>query len=293
MTNLHTHPKPSICGDSKFLLFRFLLFIPMLLGFSISLLANDGEEMPPVIIVFDDMEHGNPFGNGWFAFGGTVGGGGIGPNFGDLPPIDGGAASLETGWGSGGVQGYFGGFGRTNPTELVGVTHFNLWINPDRLDGVGRVQDYVIEINLQDDDNGDGMIPFPPDGNDDEFQYNLTVGPPGSGAEVITDGGWQRISIPLSDFFDDATTHFGGNGVLDAIAPGNGGNGELINIVVAIVSNSGADVTFRTDYWYFTDQFVLPIPTLSQWGIIALALILLIVGVVYLRARKLTPVNGV
>ena len=29
-------------------------------------------------LVFDDMEHGNPFGNGWFVFGGSVGGGGIG-----------------------------------------------------------------------------------------------------------------------------------------------------------------------------------------------------------------------
>ena len=35
-------------------------------------------------IVFDDMEHGNPFGNGWFAFGGSVGGGGIGPERGPI-----------------------------------------------------------------------------------------------------------------------------------------------------------------------------------------------------------------
>ena len=36
--------------------------------------------------VFDDMEHGDPFANGWFSFGGSVGGGGIAPNSTDLPP---------------------------------------------------------------------------------------------------------------------------------------------------------------------------------------------------------------
>ena len=53
-------------------------------------------------VVFDDMEHGDPFANGWFAFNGDVGGGGIAANGTDLPPANGGAFSLETGWGSGG-----------------------------------------------------------------------------------------------------------------------------------------------------------------------------------------------
>ena len=284
-TNLHTIRDNSVRSDSSFSIFKILLFIPMLLAFAINLHAEDGEEMPPLTIVFDDMDHGNPFGNGWYSFNGSVGGGGLGPNFSDLPPVDGGSASIETGWG--GISGgFFGGFGRENPTDLTGATHFNFWINPDRIDGLGREQSYVIEINLQDDDNGDGAIPFPPDGADDEFQYNLTVGPPGSGAEVITNQGWQRMSIPLADFFDDNSFHFGGNGVLDAVSVGNGGNGELIHVVWVIISNAGADATFRTDYWYFTDQFVIPIPTLSEWGIISLALIFLIVGVVFLRARR-------
>ena len=49
------------------------------------------------------------------------------------------------------------------------------------------------------------------------------------------------------------TTQFltGGNGILDAVSPASGGNGELTDIVMAVISNSGADVTFRTDYWYF------------------------------------------
>ena len=121
-------------------------------------------------LVFDDMEHGNPFGNGWFAFGGAVGGGGIGPNGGDLPPEDGGSFSLETGWGSGGVPGFFGGFGRTNPLDLSSATHFNFWINPN------AGQDYTLEINLQDDDNGDNTTTQP---DDDEFQYNCVVSPTG------------------------------------------------------------------------------------------------------------------
>ena len=82
-------------------------------------------------VLFDDMEHGDPLGNGWFSFNGSVGGGGIAPNNADLPPALGGAWSLETGWGSGGTPGFYGGFGRTNPSDLSGTEYFNFWINPD------------------------------------------------------------------------------------------------------------------------------------------------------------------
>ena len=199
--------------------------------------------------VFDDMEHGNPFGNGWFAFGGSVGGGGIGANGADVPPSDGGAFSLETGWGSGGVPGFFGGFGRTYPTDLTGIDYFNFWINPN------GGQDYTLEINLQDDDDGDDGIASPAD---DEFQYNCVVSPTGPCA--VSGGGWQQISIPLADFFDDNSFLTGGNGVLDAVPVSDGGNGQLINVVFAVISNSGADVNFRTDYWAFSDG-PLAVPT--------------------------------
>ena len=116
--------------------------------------------------VFDDMDHGNPFGNGWFAFNGSVGGGGIGPNSADLPPALGGGFSLETGWGSGGTPGFYGGFGRTSPTDLSGTEYFNFWINPN------AGQDYTLEINLQEDDNSDGAANA---GDDDEFQYNCVI----------------------------------------------------------------------------------------------------------------------
>ena len=204
-------------------------------------LTAGGPLIEPTEVVFDDMEHGDPFGNGWFTFGGSVGGGGIDPNFVDLPPIVGGSASLQSGWGSGGVPGFFGGFGRTNPVDTFSTTHFSFWINPD------AGQDYLLEINLQDDDNGDGAI-NPPD--DDEFQFNCVVSPTGPCA--IAGGGWQLVSIPLADFFDDNSFLFGGNGELDLVSPARGGNGELINIVFAVIGNSGSDATFRTDYWAFT-----------------------------------------
>ena len=204
---------------------------------------------PPPVVVFDDMEHGNPFGNGWFTFGGAVGGGGIGAEFGDLPPAFGGAAALGTGWGSGGVPGFFGGFGRTNPVDLYDTAYFNLWLNPDAIDGVGRAQDYVLEINLQDDDNSDNTTTQP---DDEEFQFNCVVSPTGPCA--VSGGGWQMVSVPLADFFKDTSFLFGGNGVFDPVPVARGGNGQLINVVVAVISNSGADATFRTDYWAFTEE---------------------------------------
>ncbi|MEM6795456.1 MAG: carbohydrate-binding protein, partial [Acidobacteriota bacterium] len=191
---------------------------------------------PPGPLVFDDMEHGNPFGNGWFTFGGSVGGGGINPEPGDVRP-GGGAFSLTTGWGSGGVPGFFGGFGRTFPLDLTGAETFSFWINPN------ADQDYTLEINLQDDDNGDNVT-SPPD--DDEFQYLCVVSPAGPCA--IAGGGWQQVTIPLEDFERDRSFLFGGNGVFD---PFLGDNGQLINVAMAVIGNSGSDVNFRTDDWIF------------------------------------------
>jgi beta-glucanase (GH16 family) len=203
------------------------------------------------LTVFDDMEHGDPFGNGWFTFFGG-GGGGIGSS-GDVPPADGGAFSLDSGWGSGNVPGFYGGFGRTSPSDLSGTEYFNFWINPD------GGQDYTLEINLQEDDNADGAI-NPPD--DDEFQFNCVVA--AAGPCATSGGGWQLVSIPLADFFDDGSFLFGGNGVLDPTPPAQGGNGELINVVVAVIGNDtgggvSTDVNFRTDYWAFSLAPIVPI----------------------------------
>ncbi len=198
-------------------------------------------------VVFDDMEHGDPFANSWFTFNGSVGGGGIGPNAADLPPADGGAFSLETGWGSGGTPGFFGGFGRTNPVDISGTDHFNFWINPD------AGQDYTLEINLQEDDNSDGAANA---ADDDEFQYNCVVS--AAGPCATAGGGWQLVSIPLDDFSDDNSFFTGGNGVLDPTTPARGGNGELINALFVVIGNDGSDAVFRTDYWAFTRGPLVP-----------------------------------
>jgi beta-glucanase (GH16 family) len=190
--------------------------------------------------IFDDLEHGNPLNNGWFSFSGNTGGGGIDANFTDLPPTTGGFASLQTGWGSGGAPGYFGGFGRNKALNLAGMTHFSFWIKPD------AGQNFKLEFNIQEDDNGDGVIT---NAADDEFQYNCQVGP--SGPCAISGGGWQKVTVPLSAFTPDNSFVFGGNDILDAIPTSAGGNGQLVTMVVAVISNSGADATFRTDYWTF------------------------------------------
>ena len=149
-------------------------------------------EFPECEILFDGMDHANPSGaNGWFTFNGN-GGGGIGGFTTDLPP-GGCNASLIAGYGSGGVPGFFGGFGRTSPRDLTGMTHFSFWINPD------AGQDYVIEINLLDDDNGDDVIPGTPDGADDEYQFDCHVS--ATGPCAIAGGGWQHVSIPIASFF--------------------------------------------------------------------------------------------
>ena len=186
-------------------------------------------------VVFDDMEHGDPLGNGWFAFGSGTGGGGIDPNFVDLPPNSGGTASLQTGWG--GAAGFYGGFGRTNPLDLSDTANFNVWINPD------PGQNYTLEVNLQEDDDNDGV-------EDEEFQYNCVVS--ATGPCAAAGAGWQLVSIPFADFFDDNSFLTGGNGEFDPVSLANGGNGELINIVVAVIGD-GSAVNFRTDYWTFTE----------------------------------------
>ncbi|MEM6641282.1 MAG: family 16 glycosylhydrolase, partial [Pseudomonadota bacterium] len=190
--------------------------------------------VPGLEVVFDDMEHGNPLGNNWFVFNNSPGGGIIAAETGDLPPVSGGGAALAANYSGNGATGFIGGFGRTAPQSLDGAVDFSFWINPD------ADQRYTLQINLQEDDNANGTI----DQGDDEFQFNCIVSPEGPCATA--GGGWQRVSIPFDSFFDDGSFLNGGNGILDA-----DGEGELINVVIALDSADGGPITFRTDYWAF------------------------------------------
>ncbi|MEM6675449.1 MAG: family 16 glycosylhydrolase, partial [Planctomycetota bacterium] len=199
------------------------------------------------VCLFDDMEHADPFANGWFEFDSPSVGGTIAANEFASPPGVIGGVSLEAAWGGlFNTPGYYGGFGRTYPLDLSNATHFEFWIDPD------PGQHYVIAINLQDDDDGDDQVPSVPDGADDEFEVEVTVGPAGS--DVLSGGGWQKVSIPLADFVDDNSFHFGGNGVFDPTPVSAGGNGQLANVVFTLTSVSGAATTFRTDAWTFVQR---------------------------------------
>jgi hypothetical protein len=202
-------------------------------------------EFPDCSLLFEGMDHGNPLGNGWFKFDGDVGSGFI-TGWAPEPSIEGCNAAQRASFSSGGTPGFVGGFGKQRKMDLGAQTHFEFWIDPD------AGQDYTIEINLQDDDNGDDSIPGTPDGQDDEFQFDCHVSPAGPCA--IAGGGWQKVSIPFSDFYDDNSLHFGGNGIFDPVPVSGGGNGRMINVVLALISNSGDPITFRSDNWMFTTR---------------------------------------
>ncbi|MEM8487341.1 MAG: family 16 glycosylhydrolase [Bacteroidota bacterium] len=190
-------------------------------------------------LLFDDMEHGDPDLNNWFSFDG--GGGGIAANNAAAAPDNGGSFSLSATYPL--RSGYIGGFGRTNRMNLADATHFNFWINPE------ANQDYILEMQFQDDDDGDDLIPTPSN-TDDEFQFNCVVSP--SGPCAVSGDGWQLVSIPFTDLVDDNSFHNGGNGVFDPVPTTAGGNGQLVNVVVTVVGNNTA-INFDTDNWAFSD----------------------------------------
>ena len=197
-------------------------------------------EEPAGVLIFDDMEHGDPDNNFWFTFDG--GGGGISANPNDLPPSDGGSFSISAAYPF--ADGYIGGFGRTRRLNLADATHFNFWINP------AAGQSYTLEIQFQEDDNGDDLIPTPST-DDDEFQFDCVVG--ANGPCATAGGGWQLVSIPFTDLFDDNSFHNGGNATFDPVPVSEGGNGQLVNVVITVLG-SRTGINFDTDYWTFVDS---------------------------------------
>lgn len=184
-------------------------------------------------IVFENFEHGNLFDNGWFLFFSPHGIGSV-----DLKSNQEGFIH-HTSWAVRGEEEYIGGFGRTNPISIEDMTHFTFWMNP--ISG----SNYTLEVNLQEDDNGDGEVSFH---EDDEFQFDVVVSDIGQGA--IAGAGWQQVSIPLSDFYDDNSYLRGGNGIMDAIE----GDNKLINVVIAIINHAGDEIEFQTKNWEFNNH---------------------------------------
>ena len=188
--------------------------------------------VPGLETVFDDMEHGNPFGSGWFAFGGTQGGGDIAASS-DFPPTDGGSALAAANYTVTSGGGFIGGFGRT--TDQPGRCH-RFFV----LDQPGRQP--VLHHSGQPAGRRQRQRRYRCGRR--RVQSNCVVSPTGPCA--ISGGGWQRVSIPLANFFDDNSFLGGGNGTLDADNPG-----ELINIVFALIGTENGPISFRTDYWSF------------------------------------------
>ena len=228
-------------------------------------------------LVFENFEDNNPF--DWNTFGSPIGGGGIGNNVSDTPPGVGGNYAMDTGWGGGG-PGFYGVFQWVNFGDLSDMTEFSFWINPDGRDtssgSINLNQDYTLEINIQDDDTGDGI--WQPS-EDDEFQYSCRVSP--NGPCAVVGGGWQRVTIPMSDFVHDTSFATGGTGILDT-APGE--NGVMHNMTVAVISNNGQTVNFDTDFWLFEGEpfsevaEAFNIPIMLGWMHAALASIFAVIG---------------
>ena len=151
---------------------------------------------------------GLPGGNGWFSF--------TAPSAGRHQPNTRGPAprrrrphSPSDGLGLRWDPGFYGGFGQDpGPTTRPARDHFNLWINPD------AGQEFTLEFNLQGRD-ADARDPMT-----DEFQFDCVVS--AAWPVRVSGGGWQLVSIPLSDFLDDNSLLPGGDG--DARSPpvGNG-----------------------------------------------------------------------
>ena len=63
-----------------------LLLVAAMLATTMAIVSTPTSAANSTLVVFDDMEHADPFGNGWFSFGSDTGGGGITANTVDVPP---------------------------------------------------------------------------------------------------------------------------------------------------------------------------------------------------------------
>jgi predicted secreted protein len=203
--------------------------------------AFRGDENGDGKLAFDDFEDGLQD-DEYFTFAGQ--GGAISlTDTSDVPAESGGSTALAAtieGGGGGGFAGYGkgvdSGVNGLDLSALGDTPYFTMYVRSN------ATTEYTIEINLQEDQDGNGRF----DGSgavDDEFQYDLTVSPDASD--------YTFVSVPLADFFDSNAVNPGGDGSL---------SDRIANLVFAIGGLPAETFTFTVDDIAFTsDGSPLPV----------------------------------
>lgn len=198
--------------------------------------AFRGDDDGDGLITFDDFEDGIQS-DEYFVFSG--GGASISlTESSDTPAESSGSvaheASIDGGTG-GGFAGYGSGTAADTPTPGVDLTglgadpYFTMYFRTN------TTESFELEINLQEDQNGNGQF----DGSgatDDEFQFVYLVNP--------NESGYTQLSIPLSDFADQNANNSGGDGAL---------SDRIANIVFAIGNLPAGQFTFTIDDMVFSE----------------------------------------
>ena len=187
-------------------------------------------------IIFDDFEDGVQDGE-YFTFSDTGDRTGL-TDGSDVPMGSSGAVSLVAninGGSGGGFAGYGKGTDSDVPAEGIDVSalgpdpYFTMYFKSDVTEA------YTLEINLQEDQDGNGIF----DGSgsqDDEFQATYLVDP--------NETGYTRLSIPFSAFADRNSVNNGGDGEL---------SDRIANVVFAIGGLPAEQFSFTVDDIIYSD----------------------------------------
>ena len=150
----------------------------------------------------------------------------------DVPMESDGTTALAATF-DGGSGGGFAGYAKEDGVDVADLgsdPYFTMFVQSD------ASATYTLEINLQEDEDGNGE--YDPEGAlDDEFQYDYLVEPSASG--------YTRISVPLSAFSDDNSVNGGGDGNLSS---------RISQVVFAIGNIPGETFTVTIDDIIFSDQ---------------------------------------
>jgi beta-glucanase (GH16 family) len=182
-------------------------------------------------ILYDDFEDGLQDGE-YFTFQGQ--GASIAlADTGDVPTDSDGTTALAAtidGGGGGGFAGYGKDTDGVDVSDLGSDPYLTMFVKSN------ATSTYTLEINLQEDQDGNGSY----DGSgavDDEFEYEYLVEPNTSG--------YTRISVPFSAFADDNAVNSGGDGELSS---------RIANLVFAIGNLPAETFTVTVDDIIYSDE---------------------------------------